>query len=107
MENVKLNLLKVVFDKRYKWEFYKHGVKISASIKDDSFLDRVASGEAFAKGDVLVTKLQTNQKFDSALNAFINKSYEVLEVLNHIPRSKQMKLEIYNVSSVNQTPARE
>ena len=60
VEKTRLNLLKVVFDKRYKWDFYNNGIKISASIKNNQFLDRVASGEKFAKGDVLVGKLQAN-----------------------------------------------
>lgn len=94
VDKTKLNLLKVVFDKRYKWEFYNQGVKIAASIRDEAFLDRVASGERFGKGDILVAELQVNQVFDRTLNAFINKSYEILKVIDHIPKPEQLGLEL-------------
>ena len=94
IESCSLNILKVVFDKRYKWEFYKQGVKIAASIHDNDFLARVAGGEKFAKGDIIVAEVQTHQVFDRALNTFINRSYEILTVQQHIPRAEQIGMEL-------------
>lgn len=94
IDKTKLNLLKAVFDNRYKWEFYREGVKIAAFIRDENFLERIASGERFGKGDILVAELQINQVFDSTLNTFINRSYEVLKVVEHIPRPEQPGLGI-------------
>lgn len=90
IESCRLNLLKVVFDNRYKWEFYKQGVKIAAAIRDLDFLTRVAGGEKFAKGDIIVAEVQTHQVFDRALNTYINRSYEILTVHEHIPRAEQI-----------------
>jgi len=94
VEESKLHLLKVAFDKKLKWEFYKMGTKIAAYIKDEAFLDRVSGGESFAKGDLLLAEVQINQVFDETLNTYINKSYEVLRVADHIPRDKQTQMEI-------------
>jgi hypothetical protein len=94
IEESKLHLLKVAFDKKLKWEFYKMGTKIAAYIRDENFLERVSGGESFAKGDLLLAEVQINQVFDETLNTYINKSYEVLRVADHIPRNKQTQMEI-------------
>lgn len=91
-EIVHLNVFKIVFDTRYNWEFYYKDSKISAKIKDESFIKKIASGESFAKGDILKVKIYINQVFDKVLNIFINKSYEIVEVIEHIPKHRQFDL---------------
>jgi hypothetical protein len=88
-----LHIFKLVFDANYKWEFYYKGNRISAKITDKVFYDQIDQGEGFAKGDALEVELQINQIFDSNVNTYINESYEVVNVLKHIPRGAQQKLD--------------
>ncbi|RPH99066.1 MAG: hypothetical protein EHM72_12190 [Calditrichaeota bacterium] len=87
-----LNIYKVIFDNKYKWEFYLKGNKISANICDADFFKRIDSGEHFAKGDSMEVELQIEQIFDSAANTYINKSYQINRVIKHIPRNCQENL---------------
>lgn len=89
-----LHVFKLVFDPKYKWEFYYKGNKISAYVTDDSFFSTVDSGEEFAKGDTLIVELQIEQVFDPSVNTYVNRNYQVLTVKEYIPRSKQQTLDL-------------
>jgi hypothetical protein len=88
-----LTIFKVIFEDKYKWEFYYKGNRISAKMADVEFSKRVDSGERFAKGDRLQVELQIEQAFDTAANTFVNKSYQVLRVIKHLPRGAQERLD--------------
>jgi hypothetical protein len=83
-----LTIFKVIFDKGYKWQFYLNGRKISASIKDNAFMDKLNNGERFAKGDILVVELEKERIFDKTLNIFIEKDFSIQNVIEHIPRQE-------------------
>lgn len=87
-----LVVFKIVVEKGYQWEFFFKGNRIKAYISDDTFFKRIDNGQPFAKGDRLEVQLEITQVFDETLNAFINKSFEVKKVENHIPRSKQLDM---------------
>lgn len=87
-----LNIFKLVFESKYKWEFYYKGNRISAVIQDANFYKLIEKGEKFAKGDILIAKLKINQIFEPSVDTFVNESYEILEVNEHIPRGEQQKL---------------
>lgn len=89
-----LHIFKLVFDSKYKWEFYYKGNKISAYVVDDNFFNTIDSGEEFAKGDTLIVELQIEQVFDPSVNTYVNRSYQVMIVKEHIPRSKQQALDL-------------
>ncbi|MBU1031313.1 hypothetical protein KKE03_00075 [Patescibacteria group bacterium] len=93
-EDAQLFIFKLVFESNYKWEFYYKGNKISAVIQDEDFYNLIESGEKFAKGDILVAKLKINQIFEPSVDTFVNESYELLEVKEHIPRAEQQKLKV-------------
>lgn len=83
-----LSLFKVVFKENYKWEFYYLGTKIYASLKDESFFKKIEKGEiAFRSGDRLIVTLEIEQVFNEAANTFVNDSYYILNVIEHIPRN--------------------
>jgi len=90
--SAKLNIVRLSFDESLNWEFYYHGNKIGAKIKDPKFFERINNGETFAKGDILEVELLIRQVFDLSVNTFINKSYQVNRIINHIPRDEQQKL---------------
>lgn len=87
-----LNIIKVCFEKNLKWQFYYKGMKITASLLDEGFYKRINDGEQFAKGDTLEVELNIKQEFDETVNTFVNKSFEIIKIINHIPRNKQLSL---------------
>jgi len=88
-----LNIFKVIFEDKFKWEFYYKGNRIPAKISDPEFFKRIDSGERFAKGDSLDVELEIEQAYDAAANTWVNKSYRVIRVIKHIPRGTQESLD--------------
>jgi len=91
-ERTKLHIIKLSFERAFKWELLYRGFKITASIADDDFFNRIDRGESFSKGDVLDVELEIEQVFDPSISAYENKSYQVKRVVEHIPRAKQSSL---------------
>ncbi len=91
-EGVHLHIVKLAFEERYKWQFTYRGIQIFATIGDTKFLQRIDRGEKFSKGDVLVCKLEIELLFDKNVNDYLNRSYKILEVSEHKPRSEQQDL---------------
>lgn len=90
-----LYISKCVFDGKAtkKWSFIYGGNTISANIRDANFLRRVVSGqERFGSGDVLEVIMHIKQRFDQTVNTLRNESYEVTEVLTHVPRGNQQEM---------------
>ncbi len=86
-EKQELSVFKIVFKENYKWEFFYQGMKIYASFKDETFFKKIEKGEiAFRSGDKFVVDLEIEQVFNEAANNFINDSYHILKILEHIPR---------------------
>ena len=76
-----------------KWKFVYEGKQISASIKDQQFLDNVSNGEeAFRNGDRLSVELDIGEKFVAAISDFERSNqYVVAKVHEHIPRPPSPK----------------
>lgn len=94
IELTSLNINKICFEKDYKWQFYYKGYKITAAIKDEDFFKRINDGEPFAKGDSLEVELKIIKEFSDEYNTYINRTYEIIKVIRHIPRSTQNKLSL-------------
>jgi hypothetical protein len=93
IESASLHIYKVVFEKTdRKWEFYYKGNRISASISDEDFYKKIDNGESFAKGDQLKVDLQINQILDESVGIYVNQSYQVMKVHEHIKREKPPEL---------------
>jgi len=88
IDKISIVIKTVVFEGYAKWTFIWNGYPITASIKDDIFLKKM-NNEAFKRGDVLQVRLKKKSIFNEELNTYIvdEKSYEILEVLNHISRN--------------------
>jgi hypothetical protein len=62
---VALNVFKIVFGPKHKWEFFFDGVKISAQIDNENFFQRLLKGEfSFMNGDILIVDLKILQVFN-------------------------------------------
>ena len=89
---VSLRIHKVVFDMTSKWGFIYNGNKISARISDEDFQTKAQTEERFGKGDILKVLMDIHQEFDETVGVYINKSYVITEVFQHMPRPQQMNL---------------
>lgn len=98
-QSANLNIVKLSFDQKLKWEFYFKGNRITAKVEDPNFQKRIDNGESFAKGDMLEVELEIKQKYDSTVNTYINKSYKINKILNHIKREDPPKLDFNNTNS--------
>jgi hypothetical protein len=95
LEKQELIVFKIVFKENYKWEFFYKGNKIFAFIKDRHFFDKIEKGQiAFRSGDKLIVDLEIEQVFNEAVNIFINESYQILKVIEHIPRAPLIQLSL-------------
>ncbi|MDP1774383.1 MAG: hypothetical protein Q8L15_19120 [Methylobacter sp.] len=94
-EIVELQILKAILERgKRKWEFMWRGIKISAPITSQSFYTEFFNHDiTIAPGDSLKVKLEIKQVRNEDTGIYVNKSYEVVEVYNHIPRLKQSSLE--------------
>ena len=76
-----------------RWEFFWRGVKIAAPILDERFFDRFFAHEiTIAPGDGLEVALKIIQEKKADSGIFVNVRYEIVEVLDHVPRLKQTAL---------------
>ncbi|MCB9953268.1 MAG: hypothetical protein H6824_20025 [Planctomycetaceae bacterium] len=77
-----------------KWKFVYEGKQISASIKDETFLEEVASGaESFRNGDRLIVELEIGEKYVAAILDYERTNqYSIKKVVKHIPRPTPPKL---------------
>lgn len=70
-----------------RWEFIWNGNRISANITDIGFLEKMEQGEyRFGAGDKMIVDLQINQALSPVYNAWLNESYQVILIHEHIPR---------------------
>lgn len=89
-----LTIIGLSFDESQRWEFSYKGRRINAKIKDPNFYERIDKGQPFAKGDMLEVNLKIKQVWDSSLNVYMDKSYQVDKITQHIPRGYQESLDL-------------
>lgn len=94
VEVADLNIFKLVFADKYKWEFYYKGNKVSAYVQDPAFFEMINNGKAFSKGDILTVELEIHQVFDDSVNTYINDEFKIKKVLKHHPRAQQDNLNL-------------
>ena len=92
LEEVDLEILRAILEKsRRRWEFVWNGTRISAPVLDDAFYaDFFAHKITVAPGDILRAKLRVRQRRLPGVGVFVNDSFEVIEVLKHVQRAKQV-----------------
>ncbi|MFC2083997.1 hypothetical protein ACFLS9_02985 [Bacteroidota bacterium] len=78
-----------------KWEFVWNGMKLSAPVTDSNFYDDFFDHRiTIAPGDALRVRLRIHQKKMPDVGVYVNQIYEVSEVIKHIPRQKDSKLNL-------------
>ena len=94
IEYATLEISRAILERgRRKWEFYWRGMRISAPVLDVSFYDRFFAHEIMiAPGDGLRVVLRVTQIAAPDTGIFMNTHYEVVEVIEHIPRMQQSRI---------------
>ena len=76
-----------------RWEFSWNGVPIAAPVVDSQFYDDFfAHRITIAPGDRLRVRLRVRQKRVPDIGIYMNDTYEIAEVMKHIPRERQQRL---------------
>lgn len=89
-----VSVIKPVLEKNLtrRWEFLWNGNRVSANITDVDFLDRMEQGEyRFGTGDKMIVDLQINQALNPIYDAWMNESYQIIVVHEHISREDPPK----------------
>ncbi|MBC7524705.1 MAG: hypothetical protein H7239_09730 [Flavobacterium sp.] len=91
-----LSIFKIVFDDKYKWQFVNNdGQKISATIKDKIFFEKVKTRELyFTNGDVIIADVEIFQIYNEMAKAYENKNYTIIDINDIRHQPNQAKLEI-------------
>jgi hypothetical protein len=94
IEFASLEISRAILERgKRRWEFFWRGIRIAAPVLDERFFDRFFAHEiTIAPGDGLRVVLRITQSANKDTGIFVNSAYEILEVLEHIPRLKQVNL---------------
>lgn len=78
-----------------KWGFIYNGTNINARINDDSFWQKILSGEEhFARGDRLSCNIEIVKEYEPELGAYLNREYTIIEVIDHIEQPTKTELDM-------------
>jgi len=93
-EQAEIQILKAILERsKRRWEFSWRGIRISAPVTDTNFYTEFfAHRIKIAPGDTLQVRMLIHQVLDPDTGVYTNDDYEVVEVLNHIPRLTQTEL---------------
>ena len=96
IEVAQLQIRRAILERtRRLWEFVWRGIKISAPVVDPEFYDEFfAHRITIAPGDSLEVKLKIYQVKDPDTGIYTNQKYEVVEVVRHIPRMRQVDVNL-------------
>ncbi len=94
IEVANLEISRAILERgRRRWQFFWRGIRIAAPVLDERFFDRFFAHEiTIAPGDGLRVVLRITQTANKDTGIFVNSAYEVVEVLEHIPRLNQTQL---------------
>lgn len=87
-DHADVQILRAVLAKsKRRWQFSMGGIPISAPILHQEFYRKFAAHEiTIAPGDGLKVVMRIKQRLSPEAGIYINESYEIIEVLEHIPR---------------------
>lgn len=94
ISDVSLIIVSLNFEKDKTWQFVYDGNRIACKMKDDALQKEIDGGMSFQKGDALIATLEVKKVFDNSINAYVNKSYRILDVSRHIRRAERLPLDL-------------
>ncbi len=87
-----LTIIALNFERGSRWQFIYNGFKIQMIVKDDALMKKIDEGERFGKGDAIHVKMKIIKRYNPQYKAYENKSYKIVEFLEHIEAPKQPEL---------------
>jgi len=87
-----LTIIGLNFEAGSRWQFMFNGFKIQMIVKDDALMQKIDEGERFGKGDAVRVKLKIVKRYNPQYKAYENKSYKIVEFLEHILAPSQRSL---------------
>lgn len=79
-----LTIISLNFERGNRWQFLYNGFKITMKVQDDALMERIDNGERFGKGDSIKVKMSITKEYNENYRAYENKSYKIVEFLEHI-----------------------
>ena len=87
-----LTIIALNFEPGSRWQFIYNGFKIQMIVKDDALMKKIDEGERFGKGDAIYVKMRIVKRYNPVYRAYENKSYKIVEFLEHIEAPRQQEL---------------
>ena len=84
-----LTIIALNFEAGSRWQFIYNGFKIQMIVKDDALMKKIDEGERFGKGDAIKVKMKIVKRYNPLYKAYENKSYKIVEFVEHIEAPKQ------------------
>lgn len=96
VEIADLQILRAILERSKRlWQFVWRGIKIPAPVLDHKFYDEFFDHDiTIAPGDALKVRLKIYQTRLPDIGIYTNEKYEVIEVIQHIPRPKQTIIDL-------------
>lgn len=93
-EYANLRILIAILERsKRRWEFVWQGVKIAAPVLCNKFYDDFFEHKiTIAPSDLLKVKMKIYQVRIPEIGVYTNEKYEVVEVIEHIPKLKQSRI---------------
>lgn len=82
--DARLTIISLNFERGNRWQFMYNGFKIAMTVKDDALMERIEQGARFGKGDSIRVKMRIVKEYNKSYKAYENKSYRIVEFLEHI-----------------------
>lgn len=87
-----LTIIALNFEPGSRWQFIYNGFKIQMIVKDDALMRKIDEGERFGKGDAIRVKMRIVKRYNVTYKAYENKSYKIVEFIDHILAPRQDRL---------------
>lgn len=84
-----LTIIALNFESGSRWQFIYNGFKIQMIVKDDALMKKIDEGDRFGKGDAIRVKMKIVKRYNPTYKAYENKSYKIVEFIEHIEAPKQ------------------
>jgi hypothetical protein len=93
-EYANLRILRAILERsKRRWEFVWQGVKIAAPVLCNKFYDDFFEHKiTIAPGDLLKVRMKIYQVRMPDVGVYTNEKYEVVEVIEHVPKLKQSRI---------------
>lgn len=82
--NASLVITKLSFERGSLWGFMYNGFRISIPMRDAKLAELIEKGERFGKGDSIRAIIEITQRYNDTYKAYENKSYRIVEFIEHI-----------------------